>query len=139
MTGMRGRPGGRRYSRMARVNELVREVVAEEIERLADADDRLALVTVTAVHVDPDLRRAKVMLSSIPPGADEALEEHRVRLQSAINRQARLKRTPQLSFSTDPAVESGKRVEDILRGLRQAAGEAPGEAPGEAGGDDAGR
>lgn len=113
----------RRYSRMARVNELVKEVVAEEIERLADADDRLDLVTVTAVDVDADLRRGKVLLSSLSPGADEALEEHRVRIQAAINRQARLKRTPQLSFSTDPAVESGKRVEDILRNLRQAEGD----------------
>lgn len=112
--------GGRRYSRMARVNELVREVVAEELERVSDGDDRLGLITVTGVSVDADLRRAKVLLSSLPPDAEEALEEHRVRIQSAINRQARLKRTPQLSFTTDPAVESGKRVEDILRDLRQA-------------------
>ncbi len=112
--------GGRRYPRMARVNELVREVVAEELERLSDGDDRLGLLTVTGVSVDPDLRRAKVLLSSLPPDTEEALEEHRVRIQSAINRQARLKRTPQLSFSTDPAVESGKRVEDILRDLRGA-------------------
>lgn len=112
--------GSRRYPRMARVNRLVREVVAEEIERLADGDDRLTLVTVTGVYVDADLRRGKVLLSSMPAGAEEALEEHRVRLQAAINRQARLKRTPQLSFSTDPAVESGRRVEDILRDLRQA-------------------
>ncbi len=111
---------------MARVNELVREVVAEEIERLADADERLALVTVTAVDVDPDLRRGRVLLSSLAPGADEALEEHRARIQASINRQARLKRTPQLSFSADPAVESGERVEAILRRLRRAEGDDAG-------------
>ena len=105
---------------MARVNELVREVVAEEIERLSDGDERLAMLTVTAVDVDPDLRHAKVLLSSLPPGAEEALDDHRVRIQAAINRQARLKRTPQLSFAADPAVESGRRVEDILRDLRKA-------------------
>ena len=114
--------GGRRYPRMARVNELLREVIAEELERISDTDDRLAMVTVTAVHADADLSRAKVMLSSFPPGAEEALEEHRVPIQAAINRQARLRRTPQLSFRTDPAVESGQRVEDILRDLRTAEG-----------------
>jgi ribosome-binding factor A len=31
----------------------------------------------------------------------------------------RLKRTPELRFRADPAVESGKRVEDILRGLEE--------------------
>ena len=114
---------GRRYPRMVRVNEVVREVVAEEIERLADGDDRLGLVTVTAVEVDADLRRAKVLLSSLAVSAEEALEEHRVRIQSAISRQVRLKRTPQLSFSVDPAVETGERVEEILRDLQQAEGD----------------
>ena len=114
---------GRRYPRIVRVNEVVREVVAEELERLSDGDERLGLVTVTAVDVDADLRHARVLLSSLPPPAEEALEDHRVRIQSAIGRQVRLKRTPQLSFSVDPAVESGKRVEDILRDLRQAEGD----------------
>ena len=116
------RSGGRRYPRMARVNELLREVIAEELERLSDSDDRLLMVTVTAVTADADLSRAKVMLSSLPPGAEEALDEHRVPIQAAINRQVRLRRTPQLSFRTDPAVESGKRVEDILRDLRMLEG-----------------
>ncbi len=123
---MPDRSSGRRYPRIARVNELVREVVAEEIERISDNDDRLELVTVTAVAVDPDLRRGRVLVSSLSPDAELALEEHRVRIQSAINRQARLKRTPQLSFSSDPAVESGKRVEDILRDLRKAEGDDAG-------------
>ncbi|HET7489016.1 MAG TPA: 30S ribosome-binding factor RbfA [Acidimicrobiales bacterium] len=116
------RPGSRRYSRVARVNELLREVVADELERESDADERLALLTVTAVHVDPDLRHARVLLSSLPPAAEEALQEHRTRLQGAIARQARLKRTPQLSFAPDPAVESGNRVEDLLRDLRTVEG-----------------
>ena len=41
-------------------------------------------------------------------------QEARVRLQAAIGRQVRLKRTPQLSFAADPAVPTGQRVEDIL-------------------------
>lgn len=101
---------------------MVREVVAEELELISDSDERLAMLTVTAVHVDPDLRRAKILLSSLPPGAEEILEQHRVRLQTAINRQARLKRTPQLSFVVDAAVETGKRVEEILRNLRAVEG-----------------
>ena len=38
---------------MARVNQLLREVLAEEIELVAAADSRLELVTVTAVACDP--------------------------------------------------------------------------------------
>jgi len=113
---MRDRPA-RRYPRTARVNHVVQEVVADELERIDD--DRLELVTVTGVEVDPDLRHATVWLSSLSESAEEALAQHRVRLQAAIARQMRMKRTPELRFRTDPAVETGQRVEDILRGLEE--------------------
>jgi ribosome-binding factor A len=112
-------PGGRRYPRMARVNELVREVLAEEIELILHGDDRLGLLTVTHVEVEPDLRRAKVFLSSLSEEAEEALMEHRKRLQAALGRQVRLRRTPLLSFNADPALETATRIEDILRDLGQ--------------------
>ena len=49
MTSRRGHTG-RRYPRSARVNEVLREVLAEALERLADADERLALLTITGVE-----------------------------------------------------------------------------------------
>ena len=105
----------RRYPRTARVNELLREVIADELERLDD--DRLALVTVTGVTADPDLRHATVWFASLGDVAAAALTEHRVGLQGAIARQVRLKRTPELAFKADPAVASGTRVEEIIRNL----------------------
>lgn len=116
--GRRGSPApARRYPRAARVNEVLREVVADELERLVDTDERLALLTVTAVDVDPDLRHATVLFASLDEAAVEALAASRVRLQAAVGRQVRLKRTPQLAFAADPAVASGRRIEDILQGL----------------------
>jgi ribosome-binding factor A len=108
----------RRFPRTARVNEVLREVLAEELERMADEDPRLYLLTVTGVQADPDMRRAKVLFASISEDAAAALAEHRVTLQATINRQVRLKRTPLLAFEADPAIASGQRVEDILRGLQ---------------------
>ncbi|MBV8386926.1 MAG: 30S ribosome-binding factor RbfA [Acidimicrobiia bacterium] len=107
----------RRYPRTARVNHVVQEVVADELERIDD--DRLGMMTVTGVEVDPDLRHATVWLSSLSSETQEALGQHRVRLQGAIGRQMRMKRTPELRFRADPAVETGQRVEDILRGLEE--------------------
>jgi ribosome-binding factor A len=102
-----------------RVNQVVRQVLAEEIERLADADERLRLVTVTAVDTAPDLRHATVYLSSLTDDAAEALVERRAQLQRALGSQVRMKRTPQLEFAVDPAVLSGSRVEDVLRRIRE--------------------
>ena len=49
----------RRYPRSARVNEVVRETIADEVERLSDP--RLGLVTITGVDVSPDLRQAALL------------------------------------------------------------------------------
>jgi ribosome-binding factor A len=109
----------RRYDRTARVNEVLREIIATELERLADIDDRLGIVTVTAVESDPDFARARVLLSSMSEDCRVALEHDRVRLQGAIARQVRLKRTPLLSFAVDPAVTSGQRIDEIIRGIHE--------------------
>jgi ribosome-binding factor A len=108
----------RRYPRAARVNEVLREVLAEAIERMADSDDRFGLLTVTGVTSDPELRHATVLFASLSDEAHGALTEVRLRLQALIASQVRLKRTPQLAFAIDPAVSTGQRVEEILRHIR---------------------
>lgn len=120
----------RPYPRTARVNETLREVIAETLERLEDLDERLGLLTVTAVETEPDLRHALVLFSSLEPEAQQLLQEARGRLQAAIAAQVRLKRTPLLRFAPDPAVLAGSRVEDILRSLRREgpASQSPSEA-----------
>lgn len=107
-----------KYPRMARVNEVLREVLADAIETEAGTDERLELVTVTGVDCDPDLRHATVLLDSLPELVGEALGQARPRLQAAIARQVRIKRTPQLSFLADPAVAYGERVEKVIRELK---------------------
>ena len=111
------------YPRVARVNESVRHAVASEMERLADSDERLSLITVTGVECEPDLRRARVYVASLDESSQEALEEARPRIQEAISRAVRTKRTPQLVFQVDPAIVHGEAVERALRALRRPAGE----------------
>jgi len=123
----RRRTGSRPYRRTARVNELVREIVAEELQVIGD--ERLELVTITGVVVDAELRTGTVYFDT--PWADatddavvaEALESHRVRLQRAIGDQARMRRTPELSFRPDEGIRAGLRVESILRDLGPVDGE----------------
>ena len=111
--------GRRRYPRTLRVNEVLREVLADALERQFDDQESLRLVTITGVEADPDLRHARVYVSALErEGVVEALEGVRVHLQSAIADETRMKRTPQLSFMLDPAITSGERVEDILRRLK---------------------
>jgi len=107
----------RQYPRTARLNELLREILADELERIDD--DRLQDIAITSVDIEGDLGAAMVYFDSLA-GEDgdaeilEALDELRVRLQATINRQARMKRTPALSFVPDPAVRFGAHIEALL-------------------------
>ncbi|MGH8998839.1 MAG: 30S ribosome-binding factor RbfA [Acidimicrobiia bacterium] len=118
----------RRYPRTARLNELVREVLADEIERLSDP--RLGFVTVTGCDVTPDLRHATVYYSVLGPaeaheGTGDALRDARVHLQAVLGRQVRMKYTPTLAFREDPALATAQRVEQIIRTLDIPEDEAP--------------
>lgn len=118
MSARRSSSGGHRYPRRARLNETLREVIADELVRIDD--ERLAFVTITAVDVDNELNRAIVFYDSLEgEGGDEpileTLEEHRRRIQSSINRQMRTKKTPRLDFRPDDVIRTAERIENILR------------------------
>jgi ribosome-binding factor A len=106
-----------RYPRTARLNESLREVIAEELIKIDD--ERLSLVTITAIDVDSEMNRASVFYDSLA-GEDgdeeivEALAQHRVRIQSAVGRQVRAKKTPILTFRPDDAIRAAERIERIL-------------------------
>jgi ribosome-binding factor A len=109
--------------RMRRVNEALREVLSEALLELKDP--RIGFVTVTGVVASPDLRHATVYVSvlggekkqrSSMTGLDAA---HGV-LQSRISRELRLKRTPQLAFAYDHAVEHGVRMSKLIDDLAPA-------------------
>lgn len=111
--------------RMLRVNSTIREVLADEIERMSDS--RLEMVSVTAVDTAPNLRTAMVYIDVLGEedreGALDALRRAAKRLQGVIGRQVRMKYTPTLDFAIDPGVSGGLRIEQILRDLRIDGGE----------------
>jgi ribosome-binding factor A len=121
-----GRPsgrggGGHAYPRTARLNETLREIIAEELVRIQD--ERLEFVTVTSIDVDSELNRAFVYFDSLAGSESDdelvdALVDHRARLQSSIARQIRTKKTPILEFRPDGVLRSAERIDDILRADR---------------------
>lgn len=118
------RTGGHKYPRSARLNETLRAVIADELVLIDD--ERLELVTITAIDVDNELNRANVFFDSLAgeDGDEEiiaVLEEHRRRIQASINRQIRAKKTPVLEFHPDQVIRSAERIDDILRADRQQA------------------
>ena len=106
------------YARTLRVNQVVREVIADELERCSDP--RLTMVTVTGVNVSPDLRHATVFYAALGRHDDDvpaALHAAAPHLRGVLGEQVRLKYLPRLHFREDPAIEHGERVEEIIRSL----------------------
>jgi ribosome-binding factor A len=111
-------PTQHRYPRTARLNESLREVLAEELTRIDD--ERLDMVTITSIDVDAEMNRAIVYFDSLlgEDGDAEILAAfgaHRVRMQSSVGRQVRAKKTPILSFKPDETIRAADRIDQILR------------------------
>ena len=111
------------------MGEQLREIVASELERIGD--ERLELVTITAVDVDGSLETADVFYSAMSADEDgrseevaEALDEQRWKVQQLINREVKMRRTPQIRFRPDTVLSSALRIEEILRGIGQQGGTA---------------
>jgi ribosome-binding factor A len=129
----------RKYPRTARVNEVMLEVLADELERMSDP--RLELVTLTGVDVTRDLAYATVYYSTLaaaaasaPEGvaerAGEALTAAAPHLRGLVGRQMRIRQVPKLTFEPDPGIIAGQRIEEILRGIHHDPS-APRQADGE--------
>ena len=102
---------------MRRVNESLREVLSEGIGTLKDP--RIGFVTVTGVDTSPDLRHATVYVSVLGSARKRdatiaGLQSSHGVLQSRVNRELRLKRTPQLTFQYDPTIERGVRLSRLI-------------------------
>jgi ribosome-binding factor A len=105
-------------ARMRRVNEAVREVLSAQLAA-GLKDPRIGFVTVTGVETSPDLRNARVYFSVL--GDEDAREEalaglrhSKGFLQSVINSELRMKRTPTLDFVYDSTSERAARLSRLI-------------------------
>ena len=125
--------------RMRKVNELVREVVADAVVELKDP--RIGFLTITGAETSPDLRHAVVYYSVL--GTDEektdtaeALRRATPRIQGALGSETRLRYTPKLEFRVDASIDEGIRINQILAELADE-DDAPGPAAEDEDTDDA--
>ena len=112
--------------RLARVNSLLKRVIAESMFSVMQGDTVApGLITVTGVVCGKDLRDATVKVSVF---GDDALKEtalhhlahHARRFQAIINREIKMKFTPRLTFQLDRSLEKGDEVLAILNNLPSA-------------------
>ncbi len=109
--------------RRERVADRVREALARAL-REEVRDPRVGFVTVTGVELTPDLRNARVWVSTLGDAEQreqslEALEHAAPFLRRLLAREAGLRFTPRLEFRTDRSIEGGARLEKLLDDLHR--------------------
>ncbi len=105
--------------RADRVADEIRAAVAELLVRELK-DPRIGMVTVTAVELSDDLRRARVFFSVV--GDEAARQRSLAGLRSAtgfvrreVAQRLRLRIAPEIVFLLDPGPERAQRLAELLR------------------------
>jgi ribosome-binding factor A len=101
------------------MGDLIREILARLL-REEVRDPRIGFVTLTDVRMSPDLKHARVFFSvlggSAPrAAAGKALGHASPFLRRALARDAGFRYTPDLHFEEDASMETGSRVDALLR------------------------
>lgn len=119
--------------RMRRVNAVMRQAVAERVERLKDP--RLGFVTITGVDTAPNLRNATVYYSVLGDAEQQkqtqaALDAAAPRVTHEVGLRGRMKYTPRLHFALDESIEYGSRISKLIHDINQEAlNESPQDLP----------
>lgn len=109
-------------ARARRLAKRIMAIVATEVEHQVK-DPRLAMVTITASTVSPDLRDAVVYYTVYGDDAEVAstavaLTSATGVLRSAVGRQTGIRFTPTLEFRRDMVPEHSQYIEDLLVAAR---------------------
>lgn len=109
-------------SRPDRVADQLRGELAQLLAREVH-DPGVGFVTLTRVHVSPDLQQARVMYTALGDeksraNTARALERVAPFLRRQIGARLRLKRAPELRFIYDESVAGQDRIEQILHELQ---------------------
>lgn len=109
-----------RPERMTRVNELIRQEIAESLFRImANVNIDMSAVTIIRVITNPDLRSARVLISVNKPHPERLrylniIKKRRAEIQKTIKKNVVLKYIPRLNFELDFSLEKGDRVLELL-------------------------
>jgi len=104
-------------------NIRIADQIRRELARLLREevrDPRVGFVTLTEVDLSPDLKHARVYVTTMAEDREstlEALKRATPFLRRSLARRGNLRFTPQLRFMIDESVETGFRVERLLQDI----------------------
>ena len=110
------------FKRSDRVSDEIMREVSEMIVRGEIKDPRVSGVFVTGVKITENLSMAEIFFTVLGgeterAAASEGLDHSKGFIRSRLARKIRMRKIPDIKFSFDEALETGYRVDEILRGI----------------------
>jgi len=107
--------------RANRVAEQMKKELGDILTRKIK-DPRVGFVTITDVEVTGDLQQATIYLTILGEESEKqdtlkGLSKAKGFIRSEIGNRIRLRKTPELFFEIDQSIETGNRIESLLRDL----------------------
>ena len=106
--------------RRDRINDAVKQEMAQILRDVKDPRIAGSLVSITAAEVSPDLKFAKIFFSVLGEDKNEILKALKGAsgfFRSELARRINLRITPQLTFEYDGSMEYGANISSVLKTL----------------------
>jgi len=109
--------------RTEKVSSLIKHEIGTILSR-GFSDSTVGFITVTDVHITPDLKIAKIYVSIF--GSEEAkqkslksLEIHKKQIRHIVGSHLQIKFTPTIEFLLDETMERVNKIEEILKKIHE--------------------
>ena len=114
-------------TRPERVGQEIQAAVADMLVRGKLRDPRIGYITITGVKVAPDLRHARVFYSMIGTAEEKAntqagLEATAGFVRREVSARVQLRVSPEIQFAFDESLETGDRIERLLKEVKDKEG-----------------
>jgi len=118
------------YRRADRLGPLIRQEIAQMLERGRIHDPRLKKITITKIDMTEDLKLARVFFSLIGKEEDiknalQGLISAKGMIKKLIGEKIYLRYVPDLEFHYDKGLEYSQRVDDLIKRIHGQDGNNP--------------
>ena len=117
----------KRYGRNRRVADLIQRELAPLLQKEIDNPD-LGLITISAVDVSPDLKNARIFVTSLGGNGDihllvQTLNEMAGHYRHELAGSLTLKSMPRLTFEFDESIQRGRHLSELIDTLQSKSGQ----------------
>jgi ribosome-binding factor A len=99
---------------------LLKELIATFVRNEANSNP---MITVTNVDLSPDMKRAIVLVTTLPDGREDDalifLKRHATDLRNFLKKKARIKHIPHLEFMMDAGEKHRQHMDELVKEIAE--------------------